>query len=76
MKFFGQVPALRQAQGKLYGGVTTTMIFTSSGGPKTDVQSGWQSCKSAAPAQPARSAARRDPCCFVGTFVLEVRIQN
>jgi hypothetical protein len=68
MKFFGQTPA--------YAGVTTTMIFISLGGPKAHVHSGWQSCKSAASAQPARSAARRDPCCFLSTFVLEIRIQN
>jgi hypothetical protein len=36
MKFFGQTPALRQAQGKLYAGATT-MIFISMGGPKAHV---------------------------------------
>jgi hypothetical protein len=68
MKFFGQTPA--------YARVMTTMIFISLGGPKAHVHPGWQSCKSAGSAQPARRAACRDPYCFLGTLVLEIEIQN
>ena len=40
MKFFGQTAALRQAQGKLYAGVTAAKIFVSLGGPKAHVHAG------------------------------------
>jgi hypothetical protein len=41
-----------------------------------DAHPGRQSCKSAAPAQPARSAARRYPSCFPRTLVLENEVRS
>ena len=71
-------PRPSAGSGQACAGLTTParMSFISTGGRKARVRAEWRTCISAAIAQPARSAACRDPYCFLGTLVLEIEVQN